>query len=117
MQLGFAMMPLRALPSSCGLTSLTMSGTSLSMRNAEELSMTIAPASANRGACTREVEAPAENSATSSSETSAVAASSTTMSWPRHGSVVPADRAEAKKRSDAKGNARSSSSRRITPPT
>ena len=48
---------------------------------------------------------------------SAVAASSTTMSSPRHGSVVPAERAEAKKRIRPTGKSRSSSSRRMTAPT
>ena len=43
-----------------------------------------------------EVVAPAENSARSSPEGSAVAASSTTISESPHGSVVPAERAEAK---------------------
>ena len=48
---------------------------------------------------------------------SAVAASSTRTSTPSHGSVVPAERAEAKKRISSTGNDRSASSRRITVPT
>ena len=64
-QLGFAMMPLRASAIACGLTSLTTSGTSGSMRHALELSMTTAPASAKRGACARLPVAPAENRAMS----------------------------------------------------
>ncbi len=48
---------------------------------------------------------------------SAVAASSTTTSVPFHGRVVPADRADAKKRISATGKSRSSSRRRITAPT
>ena len=60
--------------------------------------MTVTPAAANRGACAREVVAPAENSAMSRPVGSAVAASSTTISPPPHGRVVPADRAEAKNR-------------------
>ena len=48
---------------------------------------------------------------------SAVAASSTVISLPRHGRVEPADRAEAKNRISAIGKSRSSSSRRITVPT
>ena len=80
------------------LTSLTTSGTSGSLRHAEELSITIAPASANRGACTRDIVAPAENSAMSRPAGSAVAASSTTISCPRNGSFLPAERAEAKNR-------------------
>ena len=45
-QLGLAMIPLRASDTASGLTSLTTSGTSGSMRQAEELSTTTAPASA-----------------------------------------------------------------------
>ena len=69
--------------------------------------MTTTPAAAKRGACTRDVVAPAENSAMSRPVGSAVAASSTTMSPSPHGSVVPADRAEAKKRISAIGKSRS----------
>ena len=47
-QLGFATMPRCALSAS-GLTSLTTSGTSSSRRQREELSITTAPASTNRG--------------------------------------------------------------------
>jgi hypothetical protein len=46
-------------------TSLTTSGTSGSIRQAEELSTTTAPAPAYRGASTRDAAAPAENSAMS----------------------------------------------------
>ena len=53
----------------------------------------------------------------STPETSAVATSSTVICSPRNGSVVPAERDDAKKRTDAAGKARSSSSRRITLPT
>ncbi len=48
-QFGLAMMPLRTSASACGLTSLTTSGTSGSMRQAEELSTTVAPAAAKPG--------------------------------------------------------------------
>ncbi len=95
-QLGFAMMPLRALAISPGFTSLTTSGTSGSMRHADELSMTITPAAANLGARTLLPAAPAENRATSRPLGSASSASSTTMSAPSHVSVVPAERDEAK---------------------
>src|SRR6185312_14836988 len=50
-QFGFAMIPLRASAIACGLTSLTTSGTSGSIRHALELSITVTPAAANRGAC------------------------------------------------------------------
>ena len=86
----------RATSTSSGLTSLTTSGIDGSLRQAEELSMTTTPAAANLGASSREVDAPAENTAMSSPVGSAVAASSTTTSTPCQGSVVPAERAEAK---------------------
>jgi hypothetical protein len=66
------------------------------MRQAEELSMTTAPASANFGAYSLELAPPAENRAMSMPLRSAVATSSTTTSVPFHGSVVPAERADAK---------------------
>ena len=49
-QLGLATMPLGASSSASGLTSLTTSGTSGSIRQALLLSMTSAPAAAYRGA-------------------------------------------------------------------
>ncbi len=79
-QLGLAMMPRPAAITSAaasGLTSETTSGIAGSLRNAEELSTTITPASTNFWASAREVVAPAENSATSSPLGSAVEASST----------------------------------------
>src|SRR4029077_16881298 len=100
-----------------GFTSATTSGTSGSIRHADELSITVTPTAANRGACTRDAAAPAENSATSSPAGSAVAASSTTRSAPSQGNVEPADRDEAKYRISSTGNARSARIRRITPPT
>ena len=60
-QFGLAMMPLRASAIDSGLTSDTTSGTSGSMRHADELSMTTAPAAANFGASSLDEVAPAEN--------------------------------------------------------
>ena len=111
------MMPFGALWISPGLTSLTTSGTSGSIRHADELSITMTPAAANRGASSRDDAAPDENRAMSSPVGSASAASSTVISLPFHGNVVPAERAEAKYRISSTGNSRSASSRRITPPT
>src|SRR6478609_8707514 len=97
-QFGFAMMPLpapdQARPMASGLTSETTSGTSGSIRQAEELSTTIAPAAANLGARARDAVAPAEKIARSRPLGSAVSASSTVTSRPPNGSTVPADRAE-----------------------
>src|SRR5882757_2748182 len=95
-QLGLAMIRLRALLISPGLTSLTISGTSGSIRHADELSMTMAPPAANFGASSRDEAAPDENKAMSRPVTSAVAASSTVIGVPFQSSVVPADRDEAK---------------------
>ena len=99
-QFGLAMMPLRASASASGLTSLTTSGTSGSIRQAEELSMTIGAGGGElRARAPATCAPPAENSAMSMPDGSAVAASSTVdLACRRHGSVVPADRAEAKKR-------------------
>ena len=114
-QLGLAMMPLGRFPASRSkLTSETTSGTSGSLRHAEELSTTTAPAAANRGACTRDIVAPAENSAMSRPDGSAVSESSTTICSPRYSSFLPAERAEAKKRTSSAGKARSASSVRMT---
>src|SRR6476661_3259095 len=95
-QFGLAMMmpgPRSASADSAasGLTSDTTSGTVGSIRQADELSTTVTPAAANRGAWAREVVAPAENSAMSSPDGSARAASSTTISSSPQGSVEPAD--------------------------
>lgn len=92
-------------------------GTSGSLRQADELSMTTAPAAANRGACTRDMVAPAENKAMSSPDGSAVSLFSTSISWPRYVSFLPSDRAEAKNRTEVAGNSRCSSRARITWPT
>src|SRR5699024_8334622 len=119
-QFGLAMMPLGAFFASSPLTSATTSGISGSLRKADELSITVAPAAAKRSACAREVAPPAENSAMSIPARSAsevAATSSTTMSSPRKGRVVPAERAEAKKRTFSAGKSRSSRSRRMTTPT
>src|SRR6187401_2921609 len=98
------MILLRAFAISPGFTSLTISGTSGSIRHADELSITVTPQAANFGASSRDDLAPAENSAMSRPVGSAVEASSTVTSFPSHGSFVPADRDEAKKRISVTGN-------------
>ena len=97
-QLGLAMMPFGGRRASSGLTSDTTSGTSGSIRQAEELSTTIAPAAATLGAAAREAVFPLENRARSRPEKSAVSVSSTVISVPCQSRVRPADRAEAKNR-------------------
>ena len=64
-QLGLAMMPFGRCASMWALTSGTTSGTSGSIRQAEELSITVAPACATTGAKARDVVFPAENRAMS----------------------------------------------------
>src|SRR3954462_7442941 len=97
-QFGVAMIRFRGRSASAPLTSATTSGTSGSIRQADELSMTVTPAAANVGASALDVDPPAENSAMSRPDGSAFSASSTTTSAPAHGSVLPAERAEAKYR-------------------
>ena len=77
-QLGLATIPFGMRSSAAALTSGTTSGQSGSMRQAEELSMTMAPAAATLSPNCREADAPMENSATSTPRWSAVATSSTT---------------------------------------
>jgi hypothetical protein len=81
------------------------------------LSITTAPAAATRGAYSREAYFPQLKSAKSSPSKEAVAMSSTTTSWPAKAIVVPADRAEAKKRTLVIGNPRSTRIDRMTEPT
>ncbi len=79
-----------------GLTSETTSGTSGSMRHCEELSITIAPALAKRGAHSFEVAEPAENRATSKPAIASSLSACTTRPAPAPSSVRPAERSEAK---------------------
>ena len=79
---------------SSGLTSGTTSGTSGSIRNALELSITIAPRFAASGAKVLDMEPPAKSAISTSSKDSGFA-SSTTYVLPFTVSSVPAERAEA----------------------
>ena len=65
-QLGLAMIPLGRVASAWGFTSATTRGTSGSERQAEELSITTAPAAATLGARALEVSPPAEKKTMSS---------------------------------------------------
>ena len=64
-QFGFATMPSGRSATAWSFTPATTSGTRSSMRQAEELSTTTAPAAATLAAISRLVVAPAEKSATS----------------------------------------------------
>ena len=103
--------------SASALASGTTRGTSGSRRQADELSMTMAPAAARRGASSRDTEAGALHRAKSMPERSAVAASSTTMSSSPQGSVEPAERPEARYRMEVTGKLRSTRIERRTTPT
>ncbi len=106
-QLGLAMMPL-CCRTACGLISGTTSGTSAAMRNADELSTTTAPARAAIGAKRFEIAPPAENSAMWTPPKLSSVSSRTSSAFPRKRSVFPADRAEANRRSSARGKPRRS---------
>ncbi len=64
-QLGLATIPLSMWSRASALTSATTRGTPGSMRHAEELSMTVAPASTMRGESWRDASAPTDMSAMS----------------------------------------------------
>src|SRR5438270_513606 len=115
-QLGLAMIP-RWPRRASGLISGTTSGTCGSRRNAEELSMTVAPARTASGAKRFEVPDPAEKSASCTPSKPSSVSSRTGSSRPRNLKVFPAERADANSRSSASGNARSSRQRISSIPT
>src|SRR5580658_5127992 len=87
-QLGLAMMP--AWPRiASGLISGTTNGTLVSMRKAEELSTTVAPARTAIGAKRLEVLPPAEKSARSTPAKLASVSSCTVSGLPQNGNVLP----------------------------
>jgi hypothetical protein len=99
------------------LTSETTSGTSGSIRQAEELSMTVTPAAANFGASAREVVAPGgeDRDVEAGRVGGRGVLDDDVAALP--GIVVPAERAEAKSRSCPTGKLRSARIRSTTPPT
>ena len=96
-QLGLAMMPL-CFRASRGLISGTTSGVCGSMRNADELSTTTAPALTATGANRLLLSPPAENKARSTPANELSVSSSTVYSRPRSVILRPALRAEASSR-------------------
>ena len=96
-QFGLAMIPFGHLATSPGLISGTTSGTSGSIRNAEELSITTAPAAAAAGANSSEMPPPALKRARSMPEKESGLSSFTACSRSRKRSVLPTERAEAKR--------------------
>src|SRR5580692_11553397 len=115
-QLGLAMMP--ACPRTAwGLISGTTSGTLGSMRKADELSITVAPARTAIGAKRLDVAPPAENSAISTPSKLDSVSSCTARAASPNGRLLPAERAEANRRSSRSGKRRRSRQRISSTPT
>jgi hypothetical protein len=93
-QFGLAMMPLWSRMRPALISGIT-SGTFGSIRNAEELSTTTAPAFTAAGANFREMPPPAENSAISTPSNDRSVSSSIAIFSPRKSMVLPAERALA----------------------
>ena len=115
-QFGLAMMPLFSA-TAAALISGTTRGTEASIRNALELSTTTAPPPTADGANSVEVPPPALKSAMSTPSNDSRVNSCTVRSFPRNGSVLPADRAEASGVIFAAGKFRFSSVFSISTPT
>jgi hypothetical protein len=116
LQLGLAMILCCAV-NVFPLTSGTMSGISGSMRQAEELSMTVHPAAANFGAQALDVVPPAENKATWGARATACSRVTTVYGFPRNTMVFPADFSDATGINSVTGNCRSSRICNILLPT
>ena len=104
-QFGTAMMPLCSRMRPALISGIT-SGTFGSIRKAEELSITTAPALTAAGENFREVLLPAENSAMSTPSNDFSVSSSITILSPRKSMVLPAERALASALSLRTGKAR-----------
>src|SRR5476651_451670 len=115
-QFGLAITPLWRLRSP-GFTSGTTSGVFGSMRKAEELSITTAPAAFAAGTNSRLRVAPALKKAMSMPLNEVGFTSSTVYGLPLNASVLPAERAEASSFREATGKFRRSRTRRISTPT
>ena len=115
-QFGFAMMP-RWLAIASGLISGITRGTAGSIRKAEELSTTTAPALAAMGPNSFDNDPPALKNAISIPAKLSLVISSTSISRPAKVILFPRDRADASKRRLASGKGRSSRHRRNSTPT
>lgn len=115
-QFGFAIS--RAEPIACALTSGTTSGTAGSMRNADELSITIGPPlAASAAACSSANEPETARKAKALSRTAATEKASMVTSPYGVASALPAERSEAKSRSRPTGNDRLWSTVHTSTPT
>src|SRR5690554_3046031 len=88
-----------------------------SIRQAEELSMTVIPASANFGAHSKEVSPPAENNATSGFISTAVCKLTTLYFLSLKAISLPTDFSDATGINSVTGKLRSAKTLRITSPT
>ena len=115
-QLGFAII----LSSSVKLSALISGTTSFlegSIRQAEELSITVVPASANFGAHSKEVFPPAENKAISGFRCTAVSKLTTSYFFPLNSISFPTDFSEATGINSVMGKFLSANTFSITWPT
>src|SRR5688572_31327009 len=115
-QLGLAMI-LSSLPNTCAFTSGTTSFLVGSIRQAEELSITVIPASANLGAHSSEVLPPAENKATAGFAAIASVMLTTLNFFPLYSTSFPTDLSEATGRSSVTGKFLSANTCNILVPT
>src|SRR5262249_38056356 len=116
-QFGLATMPLGIRRSASALTSGTTSGTSGSMRQALELSMTIAPAFAAIGLVSRLTDAGVLDRTVSTPGKAAGRIGSTGYDFPLNVIDLPALRWEARNLMDFNGRLCSATTCRITSPT
>src|SRR5262245_2680551 len=116
-QLGLATMPLGMRRSASALTSGTTSGTSGSMRQALELSMTTAPALAATGLYSRLTWAGVLESTISTPANASARIGSTVYDLPLKETALPLLRSEARNLMPRKEKARSSSTCRMISPT
>src|SRR6185312_17508857 len=115
-QFGLAII-LSAAVSTCAFTSGTTSFFVLSILQADELSMTVVPTSANLGAHSSEVLPPAENKAISGFFAIASVMVTTLYLLPRNVTSIPFDLSEATGINSSTGKLRSSSTFIIVLPT
>src|SRR4051794_34720807 len=108
-QFGLATIPFGMQASSWALTSGTTSGTSGSIRHADELSTTMAPALAAIGLNSRLTDAGVLDRTISTPANASGRIGSTLYCWPRNVTDLPALRSEARNLIERVGNARSSS--------
>ena len=115
-QFGFAISPVCSLTSSPLISGIT-SGTAGSIRKADELSMTTAPAARAMGANLREISPPALKNARSISAKLLSSSASIEIVSPRKPIFFPAEFAEANARIESTGKVRFSNTPNSSRPT